>query len=67
MASKILERFIGVIAFYVLLTVLPVAAHLVGIKDVSIELAGDWYAGLSVFVAVLWAMVGRGFVRTGKF
>uniref|UniRef100_A0A6C0KDV7 Uncharacterized protein n=1 Tax=viral metagenome TaxID=1070528 RepID=A0A6C0KDV7_9ZZZZ len=63
---EIAERFKGVIAFYVFLTLLPPAAHLMGIKKVPMELAGDMYAGLSLVVAVLWFVVGKQLVKTGK-
>ena len=70
MAFKLSERFLQVISFYVLLTLFPIIAFEYGmLKKVlpSQNKVADMYALLSVFVGVIWHIVGEGYVRTGKF
>ena len=69
MTFKLSERFLQVIFFYVLLTLFPIIAFEYGmLKKVlpSQNKVGDMYALLSVFVGVMWHIVGDRYVKTGK-
>ena len=68
MNFKLSKRFIQVIAFYVLLPLLPIIAFEYGLfeKVLTKDKVGDMYALLSVLVGVMWHVVGQGYVKTGK-
>ena len=59
------NRFIKVISFYVILTLLPLIAYKTGTLTNQTKV-GDMYSLLSVFVGILWYLVGEGYVNTGK-
>ena len=67
MNFKLPDRFLQVISFYVLLTLLPIIAFEYGMLESTPNKVGDMYALLSVFVGVIWHIVGEGYVRTGEF
>ena len=69
MNFKLPDRFIQVVSFYVLLTLLPIIAFEFDmLKKVlsSPKKVGDMYALLSVLVGVMWHIVGDGYVTTGN-
>ena len=69
MTLKFSKRFIQVISFYVILTLLPLIAFqnnmLKKILPTQMKV-GDMYALLSVLVGVMWHTVGEGYVKTGQ-
>ena len=67
MNFKLPDRFIQVVSFYVLLTLLPIIAFEYGMLESTPKKVGDMYALLSVLVGVMWHIVGEGYVDSGKF
>ena len=69
MTLKFKPRFINVISFYVILTLLPLIAFQNNMFQNILPdemKVGDMYALLSVLVGVMWHVVGEGYVNTGK-
>lgn len=69
MNFKLPDRFLQVISFYVLLTLLPIIAFEFDMFQKvlsSPKKVGDMYALLSVLVGVMWHIVGDGYVKTGN-
>ena len=69
MTLKFSKRFIQVISFYVILTLLPLIAfqNKMLTKVLPTEMkVGEMYSLLSVLVGVMWHTVGEGYVKTGK-
>lgn len=65
MTLKFTKRFIEVISFYVILTLLPLIAFQNNMFKNEMKV-GDMYALLSVLVGVMWHTVGEGYVKTGQ-